>query len=93
MAAIGSCPSSDFKEELPDVWLVNVRDAESGREVLVNTSSAKVRARYAQAAHERARKRDELFRRTRVDAIHVRTDHSYIEEIHRFFRMRGRRHV
>ena len=81
------------EEELPDVGLVNVRDAETGREVLVNTSDRDVRKRYAEEAALRARERDEIFRRTRVDAIHVRTDSSYVDELYRFFRMRERRHA
>lgn len=81
------------EEELPDVGLVNVRDAETNREVLVNTSDPAVRRGYEEDARRRAHERDEIFRRTRVDAIHVRTDSSYIEEIYRFFRMRERRYA
>ncbi len=79
------------EEELPEVGLINVRDAESGREVLVDTGDRGVREAYADEARERARERDEIFRRTRVDAIHVRTDRPYVDEIYRFFRMRERR--
>lgn len=81
------------EEELPNVGLINVRDAESGKEVMVDTSDRTVRRAYADAASKRARDRDEIFQRTRVDAIHVRTDESYIEEIYRFFRMRERRYA
>jgi len=79
------------EEALPDVGLISVRDAESGVESLVDTSDPAVRRDYAMAAHERATQRDEIFRRNRVDALHVRTDGNYIDEIHRFFRMRERR--
>ena len=81
------------EEELPNVGLVNVRDAETGREVLIDSSDARVRREYAEAAANRAKERDEIFRRTRVDAIHVRTDRDYIDEIYRFFRMREMRHA
>lgn len=85
---------SDPREEtLPDVGLVAVRDAETGRETLVNTSDAQVRKRYAAEASKRARERDEIFRRTKVDAMHVRTDRSYVQEIYKFFRMRERRYA
>lgn len=79
------------EEALPDVGLLNVRDAESGRETLVDTGDAAVRRAYAREATKRARYRDEVFLRTHVDAIHVRTDGSYIDEIRKFFRMRERR--
>lgn len=81
------------EEALPDVGLLNVRDAESGREVLVDTGDRSVRSAYAREATRRARIRDDLFKRTRVDAIHIRTDGSYIDEIHKFFRMRKRRYA
>ena len=81
------------EEELPNVGLINVQDAESGRETLVNTSDGNLRKQYALDAKKRAATRERIFQRTRVDAIHVRTDRSYIEEIYRFFRMRERRYA
>jgi uncharacterized protein (DUF58 family) len=79
--------------ELPDVGLLCVQDAETGREVLVDTSNARVREDYAKEARKRAAERDRIFRRNKVDAIHVRTDRPYVEEIYRFFRMRERRYA
>ena len=81
------------EETLPDVGWVALRDAETGRESLVDTGSSSVRAQYARAATERIQKRDQLFQRTGVDAIHVRTDRPYVSEIYRFFRMRERRYA
>lgn len=81
------------EETLPDVGLVWVRDAEKGGETLVDTSNARVRRDYARAAAERARQRDQIFQRNRVDAIQVRTDQPYVEAIYRFFRMRERRYA
>jgi uncharacterized protein (DUF58 family) len=85
---------SDPREEvLPAVGLVSLRDAESGREVLVDTGDARVRSEYTRAAAERARARDLIFQRNRIDSIRVRTDRPYIDEIYRFFRMRERRYA
>ena len=81
------------EESLPDVGLVAVRDVETGRETLVDTSDANLRKQYERAAVERAKKRDQMFQRTKVDAIHVRTDRPYVAEIYRFFRMRERRYA
>jgi len=83
---------TDPREEmLPNVGLIHVRDAETGAQTLVDSGDGAVRKRYAQAAARRAAVREEVFRRTRVDAIHVRTDRDYIDEIFRFFRMREKR--
>ncbi len=79
------------EEALPNVGLLSVQDAETGREVLVHTGNARARKRYAQAARERRRAHEEIFRRNRVDMISVRTDRPYIDEIYRFFRMREKR--
>lgn len=79
------------EEELPDVGLAALRDPETGEEVLVDTSDVDVRARYAAAAHAREEAREEVFRRTRVDAIDIRTDGPYIQALYRFFRTRERR--
>lgn len=83
---------TDPREEvLPDVGLVSVRDAESGEEVLVDTSDPEVRKAYAADAARRLQHQNQIFRRNRIDAIRVRTDRPYVEEIYRFFRMRERR--
>ncbi|MBI2424080.1 MAG: DUF58 domain-containing protein [Candidatus Hydrogenedentes bacterium] len=79
------------EESLPDVGWVAVRDAESGRESLIDTHRAGVRQAYAQAARKRNESRNEVFRRNRIDAMQLRTDGSYIDELHRFFLMRERR--
>ena len=83
---------ADPREEvLPNAGLIAVCDAETGRETLVDTGDAVVRAAYAQAARERAEERSDIFRRARVDVLSIRTDRSYVDEIYRFFRMRERR--
>jgi len=85
--------SDPREEQLPDVGLLSVRDAETGVETLVNTSNRAVRAEYAKAAAKRAADREMSLRRTRVDAIRVRTDQPYVNELYRFFRMREKRFV
>lgn len=83
---------TDPREEvLPNVGWLSVRDTESGRETLVDTNDSQVRKEYAVAARKRAETRDETFRRTAVDAMRVRTDTPYVDELYRFFRMRERR--
>ena len=80
------------EESLPNVGLLNVRDAETGREILVNTADSKLRSLYELKSRKRADDRSTIFRRTRVDSIDVRTDTPYIDAIHRFFKMREKRH-
>jgi len=81
------------EEELPNIGMINVMDAETGREITINTSDSAVRRDYADDAKSRTVKRDEILKQSRVDSIHVRTDQPYIDEIHRFFKMRERRNA
>jgi uncharacterized protein (DUF58 family) len=85
---------TDPREEiLPEVGLVCVQDAETGREALVDTSDATVRKQYALAARNRVQHRNQTFQRNGIDAINVRTGSSYVDEIYKFFRMRERRYA
>jgi uncharacterized protein (DUF58 family) len=77
--------------ELPDVGVIALRDAESGREVLADTGSRRLREAYAEQAWRRRSERTALMKRVRVDLIELRTDASYVDALHRFFRMRERR--
>ncbi len=77
--------------ELPNVGLIELVDAESGRMVLVDTSSRRVRTEYAERARTGVDARDQLLRRMDIDAIHVRTGESFVEPIARYFRRREAR--
>lgn len=83
---------SDPREmSLPDVGRVAVADAETGREILINTGDRKLREAYAQKAREETAAREEIFRRNRIDSLRLSTDKSYVDELYRFFKLRERR--
>jgi uncharacterized protein (DUF58 family) len=83
---------SDPREaELPPLGLVDVSDAETGERLVVNTSSARVRRAWSEAAQARRAAREQLFRRIGVDLLDVRTDQPYDVPIMRFFKMRERK--
>lgn len=76
------------ESELVPAGVVNLRDPETGRSIPVDTSSAKVRAAFRDAAR---RWQDELvssLHRLRVDLISLRTDKPYIHELVKYFRFR-----
>ena len=77
--------------ELPNAGIVELVDAETGRSFTIDTSSEKVRARYAKNASEMHRERAEIFGSVGVDHIDISTDKSYIEAFIKFFKMRKRR--
>jgi uncharacterized protein (DUF58 family) len=79
------------EEELPSLGLLRLEDAETGREIVVDTSRRGVRRAFAQAARERREARSGLLKRAGVDVVDVRTDHSYERPLLQFFRQRQRR--
>jgi len=82
----------DRREEmLPAVGLIELEDAETGEQVVVNTSDRTFRETF-QARIESARaERQRTFRRTKVDVMSLRTGDSYVEPLMRFFQERARR--
>lgn len=77
--------------DLPDVGVINLHDAETGKPFAVDTGEANFRKQYRREALERAKKRKRLFRSVNVDNIDIRTDESYVKELIKFFKMRKRR--
>ena len=77
--------------ELPNSGIVELVDAETGRSFTIDTSSEKVRARYAKKASDIHKERAEIFGSVGVDHIDISTDKSYIEAFIKFFKMRKRR--
>ena len=79
------------EEELPAVGLVRLQDAESGHQVLVDTTSRKVRRAFAEQAARRRRDLVQLMRSAKVDLIETSTDGNHLRSLIRFFRLRERR--
>ena len=79
------------EESLPAAGLVNLEDAETGRQVLVDTNSERVRAGFAAAAAARRAEFVKLARSARADVIEVGTAGDHFDALLRFFRTRGKR--
>ncbi len=77
--------------DVPAVGVVRWRDAETDREILVDTSSAKVR----EQLHDRARAFDQRlersYRHAGVDLVDIDVTRSYVEPLQRFFLARAGR--
>ncbi len=74
--------------ELPDVGIVELQDAESGRKVWADTSSRAVRDHYAAAWRTRSEAIDALLRHHRIDSATITTDGDYVAELLNLFRQR-----
>jgi uncharacterized protein (DUF58 family) len=77
--------------ELPDVGMLALVDPETGAVREVQTSNAKTRQRYAEAA---IAQRDDIARRIRcasADHLVLRTDHDWLLDLVRFVALRRER--
>ena len=85
-------PVSDPAErELPNVGLVELEDPETGELVLVDTSSAAVRRRFAATAAEENEELKRFFLKTGIDTLTIATDRPYIDEVRGLFKRRARK--
>ena len=85
-------PVSDPAErELPDVGLVELEDPETGELVLVDTSSAAVRKRFAATASEENEELKRFFLKTGIDTLTIDTARPYIDEVRALFKRRARK--
>lgn len=76
--------------ELPAAALVTLRDAETGRAVVVDTGSPEARDAYARAARDRLSATEDLLKRARVDRVRVHVTEDWVGPLASFFRRRNR---
>ncbi|QBG48424.1 DUF58 domain-containing protein [Verrucomicrobia bacterium S94] len=77
--------------ELPDAGLVELRDAETGEQILVDTASPAARKKFNTAAKARHLEIRDQFIRLNIDQIDVHTDRDHVPDLVRFFRTREQR--
>lgn len=81
------------EQELPNVGIVALEDAETGEIVEIDTARAAVRKRFTELSLARARRLRNDLRGEGVDTVQLRTDTPYIPALQRFFKSRGRARV
>ena len=77
--------------ELPNVGLIELKDAESGEMIVIDTRSEEARQLYTEINQRAEAERRQIFRASQVDSIHIRTDEPYVKPIIQFFRQRTAR--
>ena len=80
--------SDPREKEMPDVGVVELQDAETGRKVWIDTSSSAVRDHYAAAWNEREERTRELLLHNRIDIADISTDSDYVAELIKLFKQR-----
>lgn len=76
-------------QELPNVGLMKVEDAETGHQVYLDTSSKKVREHHARFWQEFNAQIDELLNSCRIDHTTVMTGSDYVKSLKALFARRG----
>ena len=79
------------ERELPDVGLVELEDPETGEMVLVDTSSAAVRKKFAAKAAEDNEELKHFFLKTGIDTLSIDTSRPYIDDVRALFKRRARK--
>jgi len=74
---------------LPDIGLMKVRDAETGHEMVIDTSSKKLRLAHTRYFMERQAQLREIFAKTNVDWTSVATNENYVKALMVLFKQRG----
>ncbi|MHB8900531.1 MAG: DUF58 domain-containing protein, partial [Thermoguttaceae bacterium] len=77
--------------ELPNVGLVTLADAETGRVGRCDTGSRTFRSQVARMAEDRVERLRHQFQSSKIDFIHIDAAGSLVDPLVRFFRMRERR--
>ena len=76
-------------KKLPDVGLMKIRDAETSHEMVIDTSSKKLRQAHARYWLEREESLNELFAKSKIDWISVATNEDYVRPMMSLFAQRG----
>ena len=79
------------ENKLPNVGLVKMKNAETGKQMWVDTSSERVRHEFKMDGLRREKKLNEIFLKSGVDAAKVRTDQDYVKPLINLFNKRGSR--
>ena len=77
------------ERSLPDIGLVHVRDAETGRSRWINTGNSNVRRAYEQWNREAGENTRNLLRRYRIDTVSIATGDDYVKQLISFFKNRA----
>ena len=76
-------------EEIPNMGMVSVIDAESGKQFIVNTMSKKVRNNYKANYLESVDYFEKSFSRSGAGTISTRVDESYVKKLLGYFKRKG----
>ena len=75
--------------ELPSIGLLKIKDAETGAERWIDSSSKRVRETYHRWWEGRQKEMNDSFKKSRVDSVSVRTEDDYVKALIALFDKRN----
>ena len=79
------------EENLPNVGIITLEDAENGEQIEINTADRSTRARFSALAETHRAELNRTLRRNNIDAVALRTGENYLPALRAFFKQRERR--
>jgi len=79
------------EENLPNVGIITLEDAETGEQIEINTADRTTRARFNALAETHRAELNRTLRRNNIDAVSLRTGENYLPALRSFFKQRERR--
>ena len=79
------------EENLPNVGIITLEDAETGEQIEINTADRSTRARFNALAETHRAELNQTLRRNNIDAVSLRTGENYLPALRSFFKQRERR--
>ena len=76
------------EQELPDVGILELEDAETGEKVWIDSSSRRVREAYANDWARRNQRIETMLKQNRIDTATVATDEDYVAALIKLFKQR-----
>jgi uncharacterized protein (DUF58 family) len=76
---------------LPEMGLVRLKDAETGKILLIDTSNQQARTNYLTWWKQKDNYLTTLFGKSGIDSVKIRTDQSYVEPLMSLFKRREKR--
>jgi len=79
------------EQNLPNVGIITLEDAETGEQIEINTADRSTRTRFSALAETHRAELYRTLRRNNIDAISLRTGENYLPALRSFFKQRERR--
>lgn len=88
---VGIVLSDEREDEIPKLGLLQFVNPETGRKMLIDTSSTDFQKWFKGKKKRYNSERKSIFMKSRLDVIHINTRESYIRPLVSFFKLRERR--